>query len=316
VTLTRGSGMETVHARRGVVLAGGGFPAGEALRRRFLPAPVADATPAFEGCTGETLELASAAGAALGAPGGGNALWFPSSTARRADGSTAVYPHIVLDRAKPGLIAVNAAGRRFVDEAAPYHEFVRAMYASHASVPTIPAWLVCDRAFLWRYGLGLVRPHALQVRRFVATGYLREAPTLAALAASIGVDADGLCASVAEHNRAATDGVDLAFGKGSNVYDRANGDPRRRPNPCLGPIARPPFYAVAVAPTPLGTSLGIRTDADARALDDDGSPIAGLYVCGNDMDAPFGGEYPGAGAQLGVALVFGALAARHAAGAG
>ena len=313
VTLLRDGAPQVVAARRGVVLAGGGFPANAALRARHLPAPVAGATPAYEGCDGETLALAQRVGAALGAPGGGNALWFPSSLARRRDGTTAVFPHIVLDRGKPGLIAVGAAGARFVDEAAPYHEFVRAMYAAHARVATIPAWLICDGRFLWRYGLGLVRPHELRPGRWVRRGYLHRARTLDGLAAAIGVDAAGLQRTVERHNAFARSGVDDDFGKGANVYDRWNGDPRHRPNPCLGPIDRPPYYAVAVVPTPLGTSLGLRTDVDARVLDASGAAIPGLYACGNDADAAFGGEYPGAGAQLGLALTFGALAAEQAA---
>ena len=115
-------------------------------------------TAAFEGCIGDTFSLAREVGAALGAPGEDNAFWFPSSIARRDDGTTAVYPHIALDRSKPGLVAVNSAGRRFVDEASSYHEFTRAMYRSHRDVPTIPAVLICDRRFVWKYGLGMIRP--------------------------------------------------------------------------------------------------------------------------------------------------------------
>jgi 3-oxosteroid 1-dehydrogenase len=302
-----------VCARRGIVLAGGGFPASPAWRERYLPRPVAQYTSAYEGCVGETLSLAQAVGAALGPPGLDNALWFPSSIATRADGTTAVYPHIVLDRAKPGLVAVNASGRRFVDEAVSYHEFTRAMYRSHARVPSIPALLVCDRRFLWKYGLGLIRPFTLRVKPFIARGYLHAADTLDALAARIGVDPAGLRETVSLHNRSARTGVDPEFGKGGNVFDRNNGDPEHAPNPCLGTIEAPPFYAVAVLPTPLGTSLGVLANASGQVLDAQGSPIEGLYVCGNDMHSPFGGEYPGAGAQLGLAMTFGYLAARHAA---
>ncbi len=302
-----------VHARRAVVLAGGGFPAGAAWRERHLPRPIARHTAACDGCTGSTLELALAAGAALGRGSADNALWFPSSIATRADGSTIVYPHIVLDRAKPGLVAVNAAGERFVDEAVSYHEFVRAMYRSHASVPTIPAWLVCDRRFVWTYGLGMIRPRTLRLAPFVARGYLKTAPTLAALAAAIGVDAAGLARTVERHNGFARTGRDEDFGKGGNAYDVSNGDPAHGPNPCLGSIAAAPFCAVAVEPTPLGTSLGLRTDASARVCDVAGRPIPGLYACGNDMDSPFGGEYPGAGAQIGLAMTFGYVAAMAAA---
>jgi succinate dehydrogenase/fumarate reductase flavoprotein subunit len=296
-----------IAARRGIVLAGGGFPANAEWRARHLPAPVAAHTPAAPGCDGSTLDLALAAGAVLGPSGPDNALWFPSSLATRADGSTAVYPHIVLDRAKPGLIAVDAAGCRFVDEAVSYHEFVRAMYRAQS----VPAWLVCDRAFIRRYGLGLIHPRAPSLRRYVASGYLQTAPTIADLATKLGTP--GLEATVARCNRFAETGVDEDFGKGGNLYDRTNGDASVKPNPCLGPIVRPPFCAVAVYPTPLGTGLGLRTDRQARVCDSAGVPIAGLYACGNDMHPAFGCEYPGAGAQLGQGMTFAWLAARHAA---
>lgn len=313
VELERDAGPARVTVRHGVVLAGGGFPASPALRARFLPAPVPEHTPAYAACAGETIQLALDAGAVLGPAGDDNALWFPSSIARRRDGSTAVYPHIVLDRAKPGLVAVNAAGRRFVDEAVSYHEFTRAMYRAHRTTPSIPAWLVCDRRFVWKYGLGMVRPRTPFLGRHVASGYLKTADTIEALASRIGVDATGLADTVRRHNEFARGGRDADFGKGSNAYDLANGDPEHAPNPCLGPIERPPFFAVAVVPTPLGTSLGLRTSVDAEVLDGDGRPIAGLYACGNDMHTFVGGEYPGAGAQLGPAMTFGFLAARHAA---
>ncbi len=305
-----------IRARRAVVMAGGGFPASPEMRARHLPLPTPEHTPAYEGCTGETLALAQAAGAALGPPGLDNALWFPSSIARRADGSTAVYPHIVLDRAKPGLVAVNSAGRRFVDEAVSYHEFTRAMYRAHRDTPAIPAWLVCDRRFLWKYGLGMIRPLTLRLDAFVRRGYLRRADTIEALARAIGVDPAGLTDTVRRHNEYARTGVDPEFGKGGNRYDLGNGDPAHGPNPCLGPIDRPPFFAVAVVPTPLGTSLGLSTDENGQVCDARGDPIPGLYACGNDMHSAMGGEYPGAGSQLGLAMTFGYLAALHAAGQG
>jgi succinate dehydrogenase/fumarate reductase flavoprotein subunit len=315
LVVRRDGGTVRVRARRGIVLAGGGFPASAELRRRYLPQPVAQYTCAFEGCVGETLRLAQEIGASLGPPGEDNALWFPSSIATRKDGSTAVYPHIVLDRAKPGLVAVNSAGRRFVDEAVSYHEFTRAMYRSHRSVPSIPAMLVCDRRFIWRYGLGMIRPRTPVLKGFVDRGYLHAAESVEALARRIGVDPAGLFETIRAHNQFARTGVDAEFGKGSNCYDRAGGDPEHLPNPCLGPIERPPYCAVAVLPTPLGTSLGLRTNAHGQVLDRSGRPIPGLYACGNDQHSVMGGEYPGPGAQLGLGMVFGYLAARHAAGA-
>ncbi|MGD8521592.1 MAG: FAD-dependent oxidoreductase [Desulfobacterales bacterium] len=303
-----------VCANHGIVLAGGGFPASPELRERYFPRPVAQYTSAYEGCTGDTLLLAQEVGAALGSLGEDNALWFPSSIATRKDESTAVYPHIVLDRAKPGLIAVNSAGRRFSDEACSYHEFVRAMYRSNRDVPSIPAWLICDRRFVWKYGIGMILPLTLFLKPFVKRGYLHVADSLEELARRIGVDAGGLVETVGSHNAFAGTGVDPDFGKGSNDYDRAYGDPEHLPNPCLGPINRPPFCAVAVHPTPLGTSLGLLTNAHAQVLESSGQPIEGLYACGNDMQNIFGGEYPGPGAQIGVSMAFGYLAAKHAIG--
>ena len=299
-----------VRARHGVVLAGGGFPASAAQREKHFRPPVARHTPACEGCVGETIRLGQEAGGVLGRPGEDNALWFPSSVATRPDGSTAVYPHIVLDRAKPGLVAVAQSGRRFTDEAVSYHEFTRAMYRTSS----VPAWLVCDRRFLWNYGLGMILPMTLRLGRHVASGYLHAADTIEALASAIGVEPAGLTDTVRRQNEYAQSGIDAEFGKGVDAYDRNNGDPAHHPNPCLGPIERAPFYAVRVEPTPLGTSLGLITDANARVCDAQGKPIAGLYAAGNDMQSVMGGEYPGAGAQLGPGMTFGYLAALHAIG--
>lgn len=304
----------TVTAARGVVLAGGGFPSGAAWRLRHLPEPVPAHSPAVPGCDGSTLDLALEAGAVLGPSGLDNALWFPSSIATRADGSTAVYPHIVLDRAKPGAIAVDRTGRRFVNEAVSYHEFVRAMYRTRGNDGAVAVWLLCGRDFIRRYGLGLIRPRTPLLRPYVRSGYLVEARDAADLARRIGVPAEALADTLARYDRAAAAGVDERFGKGGNAYDRSNGDPAVRPNPCVAPVGAPPYYAVRLEPTPLGTSRGLATDTSARALDAGGTVIPGLYACGNDMQSAFGGEYPGAGAQLGQAMTFAWLAARDAAG--
>jgi 3-oxosteroid 1-dehydrogenase len=314
VSLRQSGRDSAVAAAAGVILAGGGYPASAAWRASQLPAPVAEHTPAAPGADGSAIKLALAAGAALGPKGADNALWFPSSLARRSDGSTAVYPHIVLDRSKPGLIAVGASGRRFVNEAVSYHEFVRAMYRAQRSESAIPAFLVCDRAFIRRYGLGLIRPRTPWLRRYVKGGYLHQGGTIAELASRAGIRPDALAATVERYNGFSRTGIDADFGKGENIYDRSNGDPDVAPNPCIGPVATPPFYALPIVPTPLATSRGLRADTHARVLDEAGAPIPGLYVCGNDMQSVFGGEYPGAGAQLGPAMTFAWIAARHAAG--
>lgn len=141
---------------------------------------------------------------------------------------------------------------------------------------------------LWKYGLGMIWPRTIALRRFIESGYLCRGNTLADLALKIGVDPVGLTSTVRAHNEYASTGIDKEFGKGSNAYDRANGDPANRPNPCLGPIDLPPYYAVAVVPTPLGTSLGLRTNACGEVLEASGHIIRGLYACGNDMHSSDG----------------------------
>jgi len=302
----------TLQARRGVILATGGLSHGDALRARYVP-PAAGTLTATVSPAGAArgASLARDVGATLSPPSHEGALWVPVSTFMRADGSPGTYPHTVADRAKPGLIAVNHEGRRFVNEARSYHEFVRAQL--RAGPVAIPAWLLCDRDFLWRYGLGRVKPFTLSVERHVRDGYLRRASSIEALATAIAVSPEALAATVAEYNPHARDGHDPAFGRGGDAYQRHLGDADRKPNPCVAPIERAPFYAVAVHPADLGMAAGIRTDANARALDAAGRPIPGLYACGNDMHSVLEGAYPGPGITLGPALTFGYLAARHAA---
>lgn len=297
-------------ARCGVVLATGGFPQNAARRAEHLPHADVHRSMAPEGNSGDGQALAIAAGAVMAADNAGPAFWAPVSVLRRPDGSETVFPHLIMDRQKPGLIAVNGAGRRFTNEAASYHDFVAAMHRCDADAPCIPAWLICDHRFLRRYGMGLVRPGPRALSPFVRAGYLRRAASIAALAADIGVPAAALADSVQAMNEAAARGSDPEFGRGLSAYDRYLGDAAHRPNPCLGPIRTPPFYAVAVWPGDIGTAAGLRTDAAARVLDGQERPIPGLYACGNDMNSVMAGAYPAAGITLGPALTFGYLAGR------
>jgi 3-oxosteroid 1-dehydrogenase len=298
----------TVGARRGVILATGGFALNDKLRAEFMAGlPVAHSN-AFAGASGDGFAAARAVGAAVDDKHTNPAFYFPSSLHKDT-----VYPHILLDRAKPGLIAVNTDGRRFVNESDSYHDFVEGMFRANAASPSVPAWLVCDRSFIRDYGLGLLHPGAgrREIERYVADGYLRRADTLAALAQRIGVDGKNLEATVFEHNRYAVTGVDEAFGKGGTEYNQFNGDPANTPNPCLRPIVEAPFFAVAVYPSTMGTCVGLSTDGDARVLDGNGAAIDGLYACGNDMASLFRGVYVGPGITLGPALVFAYRAVMH-----
>ncbi|WP_172839885.1 FAD-dependent oxidoreductase [Variovorax paradoxus] len=298
-----------VEAKHGVIFAGGGFSGNAQARARHLPQPTPEYTAAFEGDDASSQALAQSLGATLATPREHNAWWFPCSIVPRADGSQGVFPHIIMDRAKPGLIAVRRDGKRFVNEGVSYHAFSRAQYASDA----VPCWLVCDATFLRRYGLGAIRPGGWGLHRAIKSGYVRTARTLEALAGLVGVDAAGLVDSAQRMTRFARTGVDTDFGKGGDPLSRQNGDSTQRPNPCLGAIETAPFYALQVAPADLGTSLGLKTDACARLIDELGDPIPGLYACGNDMQSIMGGQYPAPGVTLGPAMTFAYVAARDAA---
>jgi len=296
-----------------VVLATGGFSRDPVLREALLPSPTPRHSPLVETATGDGVALARARGARLGEGHADSSFWAPVSVRQRSDGSPAVFPHFVLDRGKPGLIAVDASGRRFVNEATTYHLFGRAMYAANTRGPAIPCFFICDHPFVMRYGLGMVRPHGLSLASALKDGYVCRADSLDALASALAIDERGLKASVDRNNTCAREGTDLDFGKGSDAYQRNLGDPDHAPNPCLGPIATPPFYGLPVFPGDIGASVGIVTDALARVLDGQDRPIPGLYACGNDMDSMMAGIYPGPGITIGPAMTFGYVAADHVA---
>jgi len=304
-----------VTARKGIVLATGGYAHNERFRDAFMPRPVPAHSMSCEGNLGDGIAIGERLGAATAPAQSTSGLWTPVSIVPRPDGSKGLFPHLVLDRAKPGLIAVNSGGRRFVNEAASYHDFVLAMFDSHQTTPSIPAWLICDAAFLGKYGLGVIYPGHRNPGKFVDSGYVTRAQTLDELAGKIGVDAMQLRKTVDRHNKFAETGVDVDFAKGETELNRFNGDPDHAPNPCIGPLSKGPFYALAVWPADIAVSTGLTTDADARVLGSDHKPIPGLYACGNDMASVMAGSYPGPGTTLGPAIVFAYRAVMHAKGA-
>jgi succinate dehydrogenase/fumarate reductase flavoprotein subunit len=298
-----------VRARGGVVCAMGGFAAGE-LAAGFRPDTGSEhltMSPATN--DGAALRLGAEVNATAGADMAANFFWAPVSELRRPNGETERFPHLVTDRAKPGIIAVNTAGQRFTNEANSYHSFVQAMHWEGIAT----CWLICDAEALGRYGMGLARPNPVDNSALIEAGYLFRADTPETLARAIGIDPQGLAATLARHNEDARRGRDSQFGKGATSYNQSLGDPHHKPNPCLAPLTRAPWYAVRIHTGDLGSARGLVTDATARVLDHQGSPIAGLYAAGNDMNSIMDGTYPGPGITLGPGLTFGYLAASHAA---
>lgn len=304
-----------IHARRGVVLACGGFPADDELKGRYY-GHVRDghfhrsAPP--PGNRGDGIRLGQSAGGAMAEDVAYPAAWVPVSLVPQPDGSTLPFPHFY-ERGKPGYIAVDPTGRRFANESASYHDFVPAMVEACRGRNETSAWLLCDHRAIRRYGMGAIGPAPLPLAPHVRSGYLLTARSWAELADRIGVDSAALQSTIDGFNVHAARGEDPDFGKGTDAYHRFNGDPTHRPNPCLAPLEQAPYYAMKMVPGDIGTFLGLRVDGHARVLDARGAPIRGLYAAGNDMTSVMGGTYPGAGITIGPALTFGYIAARHAA---
>ena len=304
--------MKLIRARKGVILSTGGLSHGGDLRARFVPTAAGTLSASVKsGTSARGAQLALDAGGRLSELTEEGAFWVPASTFTRRDGSQGVFPHTVTDRSKPGLIAVGSHGKRFVNEAVSYHEFVRAQLANAETA--VPAFLLCDSRFLWKYGLGRIKPFTFSwsVSAALKEGYLKRATNLKDLAVQLGIPPDALRLTVEHYNTHASQGKDPEFGRGSNAYQRHLGDVDQTPNACVAPIQTGPFYAVKVWPADLGMSAGIVTDDHARVLGPNEAPIPGLYACGNDMASVMEGAYPGPGITLGPALTFAYLAARH-----
>jgi len=298
-------------ARRGVVLAAGGFAHNQEMREKYQRAPIsAEWTSASPGNTGDAIRMGLELGAALDLME--EAWWGPSSL---PPGEPPFF-HLV-ERSYPGSIMVDSAGMRFTNEAASYIDVVHAMYArNREETVSIPAHLVMDQRFRNHYPFGPMLPGRKPPAAHLQSGYLKVADTLEELAKQAGVDPRGLLDTVARFNEFAREGKDLDFYRGESVYDRYYGDPTVKPNPCLAPLEKPPFYAVELFPGDLGTKGGLVTDEHARVLREDGSPIEGLYATGNTSASVMGDTYPGPGSTLGPAMTFGYIAAMHARGRG
>ncbi|UPK32780.1 FAD-dependent oxidoreductase [Bradyrhizobium sp. 186] len=305
-----------IRARRGVVLACGGFPHDTARKAAlFAHAPSGhehwSAAPA--GNTGDGIRLGESVGGELRTDLSDPGAWAPVSLVPHRDGSVGHFPHLI-ERAKPGLIMVRDDGTRFANEADSYHDVMKALFAATPAGMPAEAWAICDAKFLKRYGLGRVRPPPFPITPWIRNGYLKRGASIEALARDCNISAQGLKATIEHYNRFAARGEDPAFGRGDTPYNRVQGDMAHLPNPCVAPIDSGPFYAVKIVAGSLGTFAGLNTDEHARVLDAQERPIDGLYAVGNDMSSIMAGRYPSGGITLGPAMTFGYIAAHHAGG--
>lgn len=298
-----------VGARKGVVLACGGYEWNEELTREFLRGPMHGAhTPPWN--EGDGLKMAMEAGAALGNMS--EAWWQPSVTipGEEYDGRPLVRL-TGIERCGPGSIIVNRTGRRFVNEACNYNDIGRVFQAFdpvNFDYPNLPAWHIVSQDYMDRF------PFLTRYPGDPAPSWMEQAPTLRELANKIGVDPEGLESEVARFNENARNGVDPDFHRGESIYEHYWGDPNAEGvAKTLGPLATGPFYAVETKIGTIGTKGGPRTNAQAEVLSLSGGTIAGLYAAGNTMANVMGMAYPGAGATLGPALTFGHIAGREAA---
>ena len=302
-----------ITASAGVILATGGFSRNPALRSQLCPDHLSEASAVTPGATADGLHLAEPHGGRLSSDHESESFWAPVSHRQRTDGSIGVFPHFVLDRGKPGTFAVGPDGNRFVNEATTYHLFGEALFAMKARTNGGACHLICDDAFVQRYGIGVVRPRRIGLKSALRDGYLVQAESLDVLAKAIGVPAPSLAATAERYGLFGDTGIDEDFGKGLDAYQRNLGDPSHGPNPCIRALGAPPYYALELLPGDIGASAGLVCDASARVLGENGEPITGLYACGADMESIMAGCYPGPGITLGPAMTFGYLAASHAA---
>lgn len=296
-----------VEARGGVLLNAGGFSHNRAMRERFSGEQPNSGqwTTSNPGDTGEVISLAMELGAAVDLMD--EAWWIP--TAIKANGQPVFVNG---ERCKPCSIMVDSSGSRYFNEAVSYMEAGQKMYARDRTVPAIPSWFIMDSRYRRRYPLSFRRP-GISPKKLKTRDFTIKARTLEELAAACRIDPAGLRTTVERFNGFAVRGVDEDFHRGEGDHERWYGDDANKPNPCLGPIEKPPFYAVALYPGDVGTSGGLVCDERSRVLDGAGAPIPGLYASGNATASVMGRTYPGAGASIGASMIFAYIAARHVA---
>jgi 3-oxosteroid 1-dehydrogenase len=312
VKITRDGRPMTIEARRGVMVAAGGFERNDEMRKKYQRAPIeASWTVGNYDNTGDGIRAGEAVGAQLDTELMREAWWMPATLAPGVK-----YTNVLMiEKSLPHGIFVNRDAKRFLNEGENYNDLVIRMYEQDAKDhASIPAWFVVDATYRSRYNLGPVLPAFVMSDKKLppgwrpGEGWLHKADTLEELAADIDLDPAALRATVDRFNGFARTGVDEDFQRGASANDRYYSDPRAKPNPTLGPIESAPFYAIPVTPSDLGTKAGLVTDVGGRVLDDAGKAIPGLYAAGNSASTVMGTRYAGAGATIEPAMVFGFLA--------
>jgi succinate dehydrogenase/fumarate reductase flavoprotein subunit len=300
-----------IRARRGVIVASGGFNANHAKRKALVGPHRHVAIPA-ESPIRPLDELVAGTGAALASEVSQPVLWAPASVVPASVGRSGAWPHFG-DRAKPGVICLGPDGKRFANEAQVYHDFVPAMIDATGNHPEgAHCWIVTDHRALRRYGLGPIGPFPVRTGPYLRAGYLRSGNTPADLARSAGLPASAVQDSIARFNGFARSGKDADFGRGDSAYDRGNGDATHAPNPTLGALEQGPFYAIRLVPGDIGSFVGLKVDENARVLDAQGAAVPGLWAAGSAAAPLTGGTYPAAGLTIGQAMTFGYVAALDA----
>lgn len=310
VVVEREGNERHIAARRGVVLASGGYGGNDAMRREFLPLADAGWSLQPEINTGDGLHAGQQTGGHIVSDNAANGIWAAISTMVDSNGQRLNYPHVFRDRAFPGFVMVDRSGHRFVNEGSSYQSLGNVMIQKNIR----SAWLICSHAALRTYGMGHVKPMPLPYKTYIRNGYLKTAAAIPELADKLGIEPATLTATLERFNRFASDGQDPDFRKGEDGYSAEQGDPAHKPNPGVGPVGPGPFYAVELAPGDFSTINGLETDASARVVDAAGRSIPGLYAVGVDANSVFRGTYPGSGASIGPGMTFGYIAAMHAAG--
>jgi 3-oxosteroid 1-dehydrogenase len=306
--------IQRVHARRGVLLATGGFSHNAEMRQQYQQSPIgSDWTAAAPGATGDAVTVGTRIGAALDFM---DCAWW-SPTYKIPDGRVLA---LIAGKSNPGSIMVNRLGKRFANEAQPYEDLVKAQYASEArGEGAIPCYLVFDATYRSKYAVGHIKPGKVEHDRRLSpdnfkSGLLTRADSLEELADRLQIERDALLATVANFNRNARNGEDPEFGRGATEHDRYYADKTVSPNPSLGPLETAPYYALRCDPGDLDTKGGLLCNEHAQVLHTSGAVIEGLYAAGNASAAVMGNTYPGAGATIGSAMTFAYIAARHAFG--